>query len=483
MQITKNYIPEPTAIRFHNDRDNYYYRFIRGVPGSGKSVMCIMECLQWAMAQEPYEGVRRTRFCIVRATYPELKSTTIKTWQDWFPPEIWPVKQSIPYECNVKFGMSDGTKVEMQVYFIAVETEQDVDKLKSFELTGGFVNEASQVDKSVITTLFERTGRYPSMAMGGPTRRGVWADTNSPNDQHWWAKLEQDTPEKWKFYVQPAPLIRKRDSDGRTIGWENNPLAENVRNLKGGHEYYRAQVGGLNDNQLRVAVENLFASTFAGKAVFVVEWDEDMVAKKPLPVDPDEQVLVGIDTSGLNPAAVICQPILGSILTLDEVVEFDCPYEQFLDDALMPLLKLKYKGRHILAIVDPSNPRSGHTGKTALQLNVSRGLQSVPAPSNELILRLDSVKHYMTRRKGMLIDPGCKWLIDGFRGGYAFKQVKGNEGKYTDTPDKGRYSHVQDAYQNVCLYLRRLGKTESSMDERLIIAAKRRSRRGTFRYV
>jgi hypothetical protein len=44
-----------------------------------------MEIFTRALEQEPGpDGVRGTRSIITRNTYPELKSTTIKTSMDWF---------------------------------------------------------------------------------------------------------------------------------------------------------------------------------------------------------------------------------------------------------------------------------------------------------------------------------------------------------------------------------------------------------------
>ena len=67
-------------------------RGIMGPIGSGKSVACCAEIMMRSCEQAPgRDGVRRTRWAIIRNTYPELKSTTIKTWLDWFPGGcIWP---------------------------------------------------------------------------------------------------------------------------------------------------------------------------------------------------------------------------------------------------------------------------------------------------------------------------------------------------------------------------------------------------------
>lgn len=456
------YIAEKTAELFHSERDDFYYRFIRGVPGSGKSVACIQEMFLWACDQEPYNGVRATRFACLRSTYPALKSTLIKTWKNWFSEDLWPVKQSIPFECKLEFGLPDGTIVRMEVIFIAIETDEDVKKLKSLELTGGFINEAFEVDRTVVTTLFERTGRYPpknpSTGEPGPTRRGVWCDTNSPNEKHWWAEWERDPPDGFKFYPQPAPLIRVRNEDGDTVGWDDNPDAENIDNLHGGYEYYRAQLPGMTEDQLRVNIENKFGATFSGKAVFANEWKEDMeVRGKDLVPNAGHEIVVGIDTSGMNPAAVIGQTSLGRLAIFEELIAFNTDFNTFCNDVLIPALRHpRYRGCPVMCVVDPSNPRNFATGHTALQILQRHQFQAAVASTNATAIRVDAVKHFMKLRDGFLIHGGrCAMTVDGFKGGYHFKKIRGSGAGYQSEPAKDKHAHSQDAVQYMCLYLRR----------------------------
>lgn len=467
------YIPERTALEFHNDRDKYSFRLIRGVPGSGKTVMCLEEVLLWGIDQPPgRDGVRRTRFGIIRATYPQLNSTTIKTFENWYPPELWPVKKSVPYTARVKFGLPDGSQVDIEVIFLALETEADVKKLKSLELTGGMINEVFEVDREILTTLFERTGRFPPSHLGAPCkRRGVWADTNSPFEDHWYAQDERNPPEGWKFYVQPAPLIRRRDSEGRTVGWDNNPLAENIINLGGGpligtlekgYAYYRDQLPGLREDKIKVNIENKFGSIFTGKPVYETEWDDDMVASKPIDVVPGVPVFIGMDTSGLHPSAVFGQEINGSLILLDEVVAFDTSFDDFKDVLLMPLIAKKYANKEVeLEIAgDPSDARNSKTGTTPLQDLQRMRIRAIKAPSNDPVLRINAVKHFLSRRNGIVIDPRMTWLINGFKGGYSFSHIAGTRGRYKEVPDKNKFSHPHDALQYLCLHLRRASLLE-----------------------
>ena len=58
---------------------------IKGPVGSGKSVGSGIKILRHASEMPPDDqGYRRSRCGVIRNTYPELRSTTIPTWEDIF---------------------------------------------------------------------------------------------------------------------------------------------------------------------------------------------------------------------------------------------------------------------------------------------------------------------------------------------------------------------------------------------------------------
>src|ERR1700751_3262017 len=72
-------------------RDRSHVSIIRGSIGSGTSSASMMKLYSIAMEQwpNPSTGLRHTRWGVVRNTYPDLKNTTVKTWLDWFPEELY----------------------------------------------------------------------------------------------------------------------------------------------------------------------------------------------------------------------------------------------------------------------------------------------------------------------------------------------------------------------------------------------------------
>ncbi|HET8729233.1 MAG TPA: hypothetical protein VFO41_17160 [Alphaproteobacteria bacterium] len=204
--------PGPVVRRFL--ASNAFVRGLRGPYGSGKSVACTIDIVRRAAAQKPgRDGVRRTRWAVVRNTYPELKTTTIKTWHDWVRPELGRWRADGPPVHHVR---ADG--LDMEVLFLALDRPEDARKLLSMELTGAWINEAREVPKAVLDALTGRVGRFPPARDGGPSWSGIIMDTNPPDTDHWWYRLaEEERPEGWAFFAQPS---------GRGEG------AENLRNLR-----------------------------------------------------------------------------------------------------------------------------------------------------------------------------------------------------------------------------------------------------------
>lgn len=225
--MTRILYKAPRTLSRFMDSDAFV-RAIVGPVGSGKSSACCLELLVRAMRQEAGpDGVRRSRWAVIRNTYPELRDTTRKTFEQWIPPGTgkWNEQQ---FTFTIDRELPDGTRLHVEVLFRALDRPDDTKKLLSLELTGAYINEARQVPKSIFDVLQSRVGRYPSKLQGGPTWFGIWMDTNPWHTNHWGYKLfTEGRPEGFELYEQPG---------GRT------PDAENVDNLPPGY-YERLCLG------------------------------------------------------------------------------------------------------------------------------------------------------------------------------------------------------------------------------------------------
>lgn len=467
--INLTYRAEATARKFH--ASSAFFRGIRGPLGSGKTSSCTMELYTRAMEQRPdSQGVRNTRFAIVRATYPELISTTIKSWRDWIPESLCPITMSSPITGKMKFGLADGTTVNCEVMFFALDAEGDAEKVKGTEFTGAYVNEASEIRKSVIDMLTLRVGRYPSKRDGGCSWSGIIADTNSPSDRHWWYFLDQiEKPKGYEFFSQPPALLAVHDKDSKKINYVPNdgtfpgiPAAENICNLDLGFEYYLRAVPGKSADWIKVMILNEYGSLMSGKPVYPEYSESIHVSKEPLKVYGGLPLILGFDF-GLTPACTIAQQTpRGQLRILRELTSENMGIERFARDVVMPLIRSEeFCQCPVIATGDPAGSQRAQTNEiTCFQILAMQGIPAEPAPTQDFPMRREAVAWFLTKltdgEPGLIIDPRCKGLRAGFNGEYHYRKMKVAESsdRFAETPEKNEYSHIHDSLQYLCMHLR-----------------------------
>lgn len=284
-----NYKVSPTFARFHACKTRY--KFVMGPVGSGKSSGCMWDLFFNAAEQTPDEnGVRHSRYAVIRATYPQLKSSTVKTFIEWFKDKIT-VTYGNPITARLNMDLDDGTRVNTEFMFVAVGDEVDAEKLRSWEFTGAWVNEAHEIPEYLLNTILPaRTARYPALrSTSGPINPMIIVDYNAVPTDHWlytWA--EELKPENCSFFKQPPAVLR--DAKGNYI---INPEAENLENLISG--YYENFVQISSKEAIQTDLMNLYGERKAGKAVYKDYNDDDHAA--PLPISPPEgmHVIIGLD--------------------------------------------------------------------------------------------------------------------------------------------------------------------------------------------
>lgn len=443
--------------------DNSFVRGLMGPVGSGKSATCCFDILYRAIEQQPGpDGIRHSRWAVVRNTYPELKSTTIKTWMDWFG-DICTIKYDTPITSQMTIkDIGDGTGIDLEIMFMALDRPEDVKKLKSLELTGGWMNEASEMDKAVLDMLTQRVGRYPSKRVGGPSWTGVIMDTNPPDDDSWYYKLaEEDREETYHFYRQPGGLMQDLDKKSPTFQkYLPNPAAENIQNHSLGYQYYLNQLAAKSEDWIRVFLLGEYGSTLDGKPVYP-EWNDKIhYSLEPLKPIDGMPILLAFDF-GLTPACAFMQMSpKGQLLILKELVSEDMGIRQFYSDVVKPVIMSDFSRHRVEAVGDPAgNSRAQTDEKTCMQELMELGMLCETAPTNEFVGRRESVAFFLQRLSagapGLLLDPSCKTLRKGFNGGYRFERLRvSGTSRFKDRPVKDKYSHIHDAIQYGCLHMR-----------------------------
>lgn len=453
--------PGQAAEDFH--MDDSFVRGLMGPVGSGKSTACCYEILWRSLNQQPGpDGVRRSRWAAIRNTYPELKSTTIKTWMDWMI-DVATIKWDTPITSNIVIDdIGDGTGLDLELLFMAIDRPEDVNKLRSLELTGAWINEASELDKAALDMCTQRVGRFPSKRAGGPSWTGVIMDTNPPDDDSWWYKLaEEEKPDSYKFFKQPGGLRKDLDPKSPTFNeYVPNETAENIQNHSLGYQYYLNQVPGKTEDWIKVFLLGDYGTTLDGKPVYPEYNDKVHHVEKTLNPVPGMPVIAAFDF-GLTPACVFLQMSpKGQLLVLRELVSEDMGIRQFYSEVVRPFILETFPSNRIEAVGDPAgNIRAQTDEKTCMQELLSLGLICEPASTNEFIKRRESVAFFLQRMSGgepgFLLDPSCKQLRKGFNGGYRYERIRSSgTTKFKDRPVKDKFSHIADALQYGCLYVR-----------------------------
>lgn len=453
--------PQPvndTAVHYHPPgpqsrefmKSTAFVRGIMGPYGSGKSTACVMEIIRRAQQQKPgTDGVRHSRWAVVRNTYPELKTTTIKTWHQWVPTTLGRWVDSGPPTHHIK----DDT-IDLEVIFVSLDRPQDISKLLGMELTGAWVDEAREIPKAILDGLSGRVGRFPSSAMGGCTWSGIIMSTNPPDSDHWWYRLaEEDRPDGFAFFRQPGGM----EPDAENLDWLNQtdetialPLGHPDR-LARGRVYYERQIAGKDQEWVKVYVNGDYGFVLDGKPVYSEYRDSVHCAEFEL--NPKLPMHAGFDF-GLTPAAVFGQRQLdGRWFWHSELVTEDMGTVRFAEQ-VQRVINERYKNFRFETFTgDPAGDTRAQTDETTpFHILRANGIPAMPANSNDFIKRRESVAFYLNRmvdgRPGLLIHPDCKYLRKGMSGGYHYKriQVAGDE-RYRDVPDKTIYSHVCEAGQ------------------------------------
>lgn len=539
-QTRRHYVPANTAQAFHNSKA--MIRGFKGPVGNGKSVACLQELRLLGKEQHANcDGIRKTRFVIIRNTYPELRTTTLNTYKQWFPAEIAPVVTSPIITSILRYQLPDNTIVESEFIFMAVNTEEDVGKLLSLEVTAVFINEARELPYAVVMAARQRLGRYPAEIDGykdtgtytaprgddgkyRPCRRPcLIMDTNPPDNEHWWYHLavnghlpkaediqqaRKETAEIFEFFDAPSPLIK--DAEGR---YHDNPEAENIDHLPDGYQYYYNMLAGNTAEHINVMVMGNYGALFNGKPVYS-EYN-NVIHCDTVTGDPEYPLCLGWDF-GHTPACVFGQLINGQMRVIAEVWSDDANTKEFARDTVKPYIAEHFADYKIgFSLADPAgNQRGEGEGKASIGIlndkhllknpetgemieqPLNMGFVTQPAPGhNDPTLRINAVNSFMlSMKKGRpcyQVDRRCGRLVRGKQGGYHYRMVQGTNGIWAEKPNKNHYSHVADAEQYLALgfqhgmvrdvrvMMRELDEEKAFLSD---YAPKRRAKRQVMRY-
>lgn len=503
-----NYVMSPTGKLLHES--DKPVKMICGPYGSGKSCACAVDVLSYACAQAPAaDNVRYTRIGVIRSTYNELLTTTRKSLLEVFPSECGTITGGGIYPRGLyQIPLPDGTTAQIELNLIALAIVSDCEKLKSLNWTFAWINEATGIIPEVFGTVQQRVGRFPSADMGGVSWGGIIMDFNMPTPGTWLYELIHNVPDNYLYVAQPPAAFEKFDENGKRY-YEVNADAENLRNLGAfeqgdptefvseedydayllmkGRRYYQNQI----DTLLRMGRIDVIQNQYCMMDVPIVEGKpvysnfsyERHVADHVLEPVMFQAIIIGMDQSGIHPAAVVLQMQSYKWCVLDEIYADGEGLEDFLYGMLVPLLRDKYATCPVTAALDPSNTRDQWTATTPKQRMEELGIKAVTEISNSPKIRIQTVEHMLNLNTGgLLVSPNCELLIRGFQSEYRYRRLKasGTMGAvYTPQPEKNSASHPHDALQYACLLIQKGDDEDESLTQTAQYLSNKRNRMRT----
>jgi hypothetical protein len=460
------YTPPSTLREFIKDYKpgELFYDWVIGPVGSGKTTAIFMKLVTMAQLQKPGpDGIKRTRAVIVRNTLPQLRDTTLSSWNYWFKEGQDGTWKATEWKFLLRFG-----DVECEVLFRPLDTPQDVARVLSLEVTFAIIDEFVEIPRQIVDALSARCGRYPSAIMGGCTNWGMWGSSNPSTEDNWWFDFLHDPT----VHVQPGEApdgSRNARYFLQPSGF--SPRAENVENLPGGADYYTNQAKGKSEAWIKQFLEAEWGYSIAGKPV-VPTFKQDLhLSRQRLEYNPHMPIVGGFDP-GIGGSAMIFgqEDLDGRLVVLGELVQQGMGASRFVSERLRPYLKRHFPEAQLIIAPDPAAANRTSTDEKTVVDVLKKYFDVRYETNNRLPLRLDAIENYTTRltegKPALLIDAEmCPVLVRALKGGWRYaldknEQVKGQE------PEKNAYSHPGDAFG----YLARYYHRQVAKNERYITA-------------
>lgn len=449
------YICGPIAKSFHKDHTSRA-KLLIGPVGTGKTTSCLYDKIicESKRVKRNKDGIRRSRYAIIRNTHGQLIETTQKTLFEWFPPAIFGLGGEKGWNQSKRtYTIAIEDRV-IELLFKALDIEKDARSLLSLEITAAHIDESREVKDSIIKDVMSRFKRFP------PKKDYPWAaddptfspfhttpqlcmSTNYPSSRH---ALYRD------FVSYPVDGYKIYEQDQK----------ENSHNLPPSYYEDLEKDYANRPDKLRTLVRGEWGVVTIGKAVYSIDGNLQFnrkvhVAQSSL-LPPAQEgarngrtIFRGWDNTGLSPACVITYiNTMGQWFIIKEFCGKDVTITDFGEEVILwcnsnfPAM-VTYRD-----IGDPGGRIRDTIKKSAhqymaeeLDLVVEDGIQTFKIRVDSVMNRLNKI---VSGEPALVVDPSCTMVIDGFEGGYAYPEI-GSSGVFKTEPAKNEYSHPHDAIQ------------------------------------
>lgn len=402
-------------------RDAKYVAYFGGV-GSGKSlVLCAAMICQGVL----YGG----EYVIARQFMPELKRTTYKTFLEILPPELLVDHKVALSEVHIK----SATGKPAIFYFVGLD---EPDKLRSLNLSGFGIDEASQVSEESFLLLMNRLRNKQGL------RKGLLV--GNPAGHNW----------VYSYFVKQD--IFKTEQAKREFKIILAPSTENIHLPEG---YVQSMLATYSEERIQREIMGSF-DAFEG-AVYP-EFRRDIHVIDDFRIPDSWTRVVGIDHGYRNPAAWVWGAVDqdGNLYIYREFYESEWLIEEICKKGKgnKPSVLQRMKGEKIeMAMIDPStraqrNEKDGEkvSDFTLYQENLPSDFPLLCA-NNDVTPGIDRVKSFLkvdprTGKPKMFIFKSCVNLVDEICK-YRYKELSHTQtGKMNEREEPYKHDdHAVDA--------------------------------------
>lgn len=359
-----------------------YVGFISGV-GGGKTITGCVTMLAQAILYP-------STYLICRQFYPELKDTTYRTFKEICPKDLIVEDRLADLLIRVK-------AVNGKISTILFRPLEDPDKLRSLNLGGFFIDEASQVSEEAFMLLQGRLRDSSGL------RKGICI--SNPNGHDWQYRwfFKQDhfkvASEKQKYF-----LIKGTSLENRFLP----------------SDYIDTMLNSWSDQRIQREVMGSF-DTFEG-AIYD-EFRRDVHVVEPYPIPENWTRIMGQDHGFRNPAATVFGAVDedGDIVIYDELYLTETLIEDICKTIASKVGKRKIDGMYI----DPSTKARRNQSGGNVYSDFSIYLENLPkqipllCANNEVSTGIERVKSFLkvnpkNKKPRLTIFSTCANVIEEF---------------------------------------------------------------------
>lgn len=410
-KIAIPYVPRKLQAEIHDQLDQHRWSVLVIHRRFGKTYLLLNHLIKDALLTKKHEA----RYVYIA---PFLKQAKTLAW-DYLKRFTDPIPNRKYSESELKVTLPNGSQIRL---FGA----DNPDALRGIYVDGAVLDEYAQCNPTIFTSILR-----PALS----DRQGWCVFSGTPNGRnHFYDQLQhaKSDPE-WYF------TILKSSETGIVAETE---LAE-ARRVMTEEEYNREYECSFD--------------SIIGKRIYPEFKYKTHVSEVPLKPEYPTKIIRGWDNTGLSPAIVLSYfTPTGQWRIFKEFCFFDVGIMEATETLI------NYCGMYLPAdctFVDYGDPagRTRDTNKGSARdyitmkarefgqdLYIIDGIQTWKIRRESVAGRLTSLK---AGEPAILIDPSCQMLIEGFDGGYAFRELANLPGMYVEEAVKNDYSHVHDALQ------------------------------------